>query len=139
MKFWQRPLNTLNHQEWEQLCDGCGRCCMQKFEDEDTGEILHTRIACRWFDAQKCACSDYSHRFLRVPECLNMRHFQAEHFAWLPETCAYRLRFEGKPLYPWHPLLSGNPESVHSMGISVRGISISEDDVPEEEWLDYPL
>jgi len=139
MKFWQRPLNTLNNQEWEQLCDGCGRCCMQKFEDEDTGEILHTRIACRLFDTQTCGCSDYNHRFLRVPECLNMRHFQAEHFAWLPETCAYRLRFEGKPLYPWHPLLSGNPESVHRIGISVRGISISEDDVPEEEWLDYPL
>ncbi len=139
MKFWQRPLNTLNNQEWEQLCDGCGRCCMQKFEDEDTGDMLHTRIACRLFDTQKCACSDYNHRFLRVSECLNMHHFQAEHFAWLPETCAYRLRFEGKPLYPWHPLLSGNPESVHRIGISVRGISISEDDVPEEEWLDYPL
>ncbi len=139
MTFWQRPLNTLNQQEWEQLCDGCGRCCMQKFEDEDTGALLHTRIACRLFDTQRCACSDYQHRLLRVPECLNMRHFQAEHFTWLPKTCAYRLRFEGKPLHPWHPLISGNPESVHQAGISMRGISISEDDVPEEEWLEHVI
>lgn len=139
IKFWQQPLNTLTQSEWEQLCDGCGQCCMQKFEDEDTGEILHTRIACRLFDDDTCVCSDYKHRLLRVPECLDMRTFQAEHYAWLPETCAYRLRFEGKSLLPWHPLISGTQESVHQAAISMRGQTVSEDDVPEKEWLDYSL
>ncbi|MDQ6991535.1 MAG: YcgN family cysteine cluster protein [Mariprofundaceae bacterium] len=137
MNFWEKPLNTLTQPEWEKLCDGCGRCCMQKFEDEDTGEILHTHIACRLFDANRCACSDYSHRLLRVPECLNMRHFEAEHFQWLPKTCAYRLRFEGKALLAWHPLLSGSQEQMHELGISMRNKSISEDDVDEEQWVDY--
>ena len=135
--FWEKPLHSLNQQEWEQLCDGCGRCCMHKFEDEDTGEMLHTRVACRLFDSVSCQCSDYAHRLLRVPECLNMRHFESQHYAWLPETCAYRLRFEGKPLFSWHPLLSGNAESVHAAGISMRRRCTSEEDVAEEDWLDY--
>jgi len=139
VKFWQKPLQSLNKDEWEKLCDGCGRCCMQKFEDEDTAEMLHTRIACRLFDDDRCACSDYEHRSLRVRECLDMRKFQVEHYAWLPETCAYRLRFEDKPLFAWHPLLSGDAESVHKAGISMRGKTVSEDDVPEEDWLDYSL
>jgi len=139
VKFWQQPLQSLNKDEWEQLCDGCGGCCMQKFEDEDTGEILHTRIACRLFDDGRCACSDYKKRLLRVPECLDMRTFEAEHFAWLPETCAYRLRFEDKPLFAWHPLISGDAESVYEAGISMRHKSVSEDNVPEEDWLDYAI
>ncbi|MDQ6952287.1 MAG: YcgN family cysteine cluster protein [Mariprofundaceae bacterium] len=139
VNFWEKSLDMLTQSEWEKLCDGCGQCCMQKFEDEDTGEILHTRIACRLFDDGRCACRDYEHRLLRVPECLDMRTFQVEHYAWLPETCAYRLRFEGKPLFAWHPLLSGGRESVQEAGISMRGQTVSEDDVPEKEWLNYSL
>jgi len=137
IKFWQKPLETLNQSEWEQLCDGCGRCCMQKFEDEDSGEILHTSVACHLFDAETCACGDYAHRLLRVPECLNMWHFKAEHYAWMPETCAYRLRFEGKALPSWHPLISGDAASVHQARISMRNRCVSEHDVDEEDWLDY--
>jgi len=135
--FWQQPLSSLTDEEWEKLCDGCGRCCMQKFEDEDTGEILHTRVACRLFDDARCACNDYHQRLLKVSECLDIRTFQPEHYAWLPETCAYRLRFENKALLPWHPLLTGDAESVHQAGISMRHQSVSEDDVPEEDWLNY--
>jgi len=139
MSFWQRPIHTLNQHEWEQLCDHCGRCCMHKFEDEDNGAILHTRIACHLFDTEQCTCSDYAHRLLRVPECLNIRTFQAKHFAWLPETCAYRLRFEGKPLPSWHPLISGDEESVHQAGISMRGRAINEQTLDESEWLEFTL
>ena len=135
--FWKKPLASLNQSEWEQLCDGCGRCCMHKFEDEDTAEILHTRVACRLFDLKTCQCSDYANRLFKVPDCLNMQNFKAEHYAWLPGTCAYRLRFENKPLLAWHPLISGDKESVHQAGISVRNQCVSENDVPEDEWLDY--
>jgi len=110
---------------------------MHKFEDEDTREILSTDIACRLFDADKCACSDYKNRLLKVVDCLNIRNFTEEHYRWLPTTCAYRLRFEKKPLFAWHPLLSGDTESVHRMGISVFGRCISENDVPEGAWVDH--
>lgn len=137
MAFWYKPLQDLSQLEWEKLCDGCGQCCMHKFEDEDTGEILSTDIACRLFDGDRCRCRDYDKRLLEVSDCLNIRSFKAEHYRWLPKTCAYRLRFENKALLPWHPLLSGEAESVHQAGVSIRGRCISEIDVPEEAWVDH--
>jgi len=137
MKFWEKDLQDLSVPEWEMLCDSCGQCCMHKFEDEDTSEILNTDIACRLFDLEKCQCSDYANRLLKVVDCLNIRSFTAQHYRWLPATCAYRLRFEDKPLYAWHPLLSGRAESVHEAGISMRSCCVSENDVPEDEWVNH--
>jgi len=136
-KFWEQPLAELNDAEWETLCDGCGRCCMRKFEDEDTGEILYTSVACRLFDDKSCRCTDYAQRFARVPDCLNIRAMTPEQMHWLPSTCAYRLRFDGKPLPEWHPLISGNPESVHEASVSMRELTTPEDEVPEDEVVDY--
>jgi uncharacterized cysteine cluster protein YcgN (CxxCxxCC family) len=137
LKFWEKPLAELNTQEWEQLCDGCGQCCMHKLEDTDTGELLHTRVACRLFDAASCQCSDYANRLQKVSYCLHIRDLEAEYYHWLPPTCAYRLRMENKPLFAWHPLLSGNRDSVHDAGISMRGRCVSECDVPEDRWVEY--
>lgn len=137
INFWNKPLQDLNQEEWELLCDGCGQCCMHKFEDEDTSEILNTDIACRLFNSDQCCCNDYAQRLSNVEGCLNIRTFTAEHYRWLPETCAYRLRFEEKPLFSWHPLISGHAESIHDMGISMRWRCVSEKDVPEEAWVDH--
>ena len=131
--FWRRKtLVELSDEEWESLCDGCGRCCLNKLEDEDTGEILFTRAACRLLDIATCRCANYPQRRAEVPDCLSLREgFRQYH--WLPVTCAYRLLFEGKDLPDWHPLVSGSPESVHEAGISVRSIAISETDVENIE------
>jgi len=134
MAYWQeKTLADLSDEEWEALCDGCGHCCLWKFEDEDTGEILFTDIACRLFDDERCRCMDYSHRFEQVSECLNIRAFTPEQYAWLPESCAYRLLFEGKSLFDWHPLIAGNADAMHAAGISMRGRTISGDGLSEEE------
>jgi len=137
-EFWQQcSLNELSDEHWEALCDSCGLCCMIKFEDEDTGEILHTNVACRLFDAINCRCTDYAQRAQQVPGCLNIRDFNAPQYAWLPKTCAYRLLHEGKPLFDWHPLISGSAESVIQAGISARGKSVPEKDIPEDEMADH--
>ncbi|HCS13269.1 MAG: hypothetical protein COS82_02175 [Zetaproteobacteria bacterium CG06_land_8_20_14_3_00_59_53] len=135
-EWWEKPLDSLSAEEWEQLCDGCGLCCMHKFEDEDSGEILYTDVACRLFDGNTCRCRDYAKRSELVPDCIRIRHFTAEQFAWLPKTCAYRLRFEEQPLFDWHPLLSGHADSVHAAGISMQGRCVSESEVDED---DLPL
>jgi len=132
-----KPLQDLDDDEWERLCDGCGRCCMHKFEDEDTGEALYTVIACRLFDDATCRCRDYGHRQQSVPDCLSIRALTPAQMRWLPQSCAYRLRAEGKPLPAWHPLVSGDPETVHAAGMSMRGRSIAVDTVPEACWPDY--
>jgi uncharacterized cysteine cluster protein YcgN (CxxCxxCC family) len=135
--FWQtKSLAEMDEQEWDSLCDGCGRCCLSKLEDEDTGEILYTQVACRLLDIEHCLCTHYQQRQVLVPECMNLRH-DFRHYHWLPTTCAYRLLHEGKPLFDWHPLLSGNPQSVHDAGISVRDLAISENDVDAVE--DYVM
>jgi uncharacterized protein len=136
MNIWEMNLDELTDDEWEQLCDGCGLCCMHKFEDEDTNEILFTNVACRLFDGETCRCRDYAQRSTQVPECMQVRQFKAEQFAWLPVTCAYRLRYEGKPLLDWHPLLSGDAELLHRAGISMQGRCLSEAEVDED---DLPL
>lgn len=138
MSFWEDvPLQALTAPQWETLCDGCGLCCMHKFEDADTGEMLYTSIACRLFDDAACRCRDYGKRLLKVADCLNLRSLSLEQMRWLPATCAYRLRAEGKPLPAWHPLVAGDARAVHAAGISMRGRSISEDTVPEAHWPDY--
>lgn len=134
-KFWELDLHELTHEEWEALCDGCGKCCLNKLEDEVTGEVALTNVACRLLDGATALCSRYPTRHQHVPECISLTpETIALHHYWLPQTCAYKLRFDGKPLPEWHPLLTGDPESVHRAGASIRGQSISEELVPEEEW-----
>lgn len=140
-KFWETvPLDKMTTPEWEALCDGCGKCCLNKIEYEDSGEVDFTRIACRLLDGQSCRCTQYPIRHQFVPDCVQLTPATLNKIAyWLPKTCAYRLVKEGKPLESWHPLLSGDPESVHEAGISVRGWTVPEFEVDEEDWEDYVI
>ncbi len=136
-QFWTLPLGELNAREWEALCDGCGRCCLVKLEDEDSGELAFTNLACRFLDNKKCQCRVYQERFQRVPDCIQVTETIARDTDWLPPTCAYRLRAHGQPLPAWHPLLSGNAGSVKQAGISVAGRVVSEQLVPEDDWEEH--
>lgn len=132
--FWQtKRLDEMNSTEWESLCDGCGRCCLKKLEDEDTGRIAYTDVACRLLDRERCRCTRYAERTKLVADCVRLKPGMKREFAWLPTTCAYRRLAEGKPLEWWHPLVSGDAESVHRAGISVRGRTLAERDVPADE------
>lgn len=135
-RFWETiPLESLTREEWERLCDGCGKCCLNKLEDEDTGVVALTRVACRLLDGDSCRCSQYPIRHQFVPECIVLTpDTLVKNMYWLPQTCAYRLRAEGRPLFDWHPLVSGDAESVHKAGVSVRGITIPEFEVDEDDW-----
>ncbi|MGN6357598.1 MAG: YcgN family cysteine cluster protein [Novosphingobium sp.] len=124
--FWEQPIDRLSRAEWEALCDGCGQCCLHKVEDEDTGEVYPTNVACKLLDLKTARCSDYRSRRMFVPDCLRLTPRLAAELSWLPATCAYRLRAEGRPLPEWHYLVCGDPEAVHRAGISVRGKAISE-------------
>jgi uncharacterized cysteine cluster protein YcgN (CxxCxxCC family) len=141
--YWRRKtLEEMTASEWEQLCDGCGKCCLNKLEDVETGEIALTRVACRLLDLGTCRCSNYRRRKSLVPDCLVLTPDLVKSLGWLPSTCAYRLVAEGKDLAWWHPLVSGDPDTVHQAGISVRGRVISEgkgDDLENHivEWDDY--
>ncbi len=126
-QFWTLPIERLTRDEWEALCDGCGKCCLHKAEDEDTGQIFPTNVACRLLDIPSARCSDYKHRKARVPDCLKLNPALAMSISWLPDTCAYVLRADGEPLPEWHYLVCGDPAAVHAAGISVRGKAISED------------
>ena len=138
-RFWERvPLRNLSPREWEALCDGCGRCCLNKLEDADTGEVALTRVACRLLDNETCLCGQYDIRHHIVPECITLTPATIEkHAYWLPATCAYKLLWEGKALYDWHPLISGRSETVHEAGISVQGWTVPEFELDEEDWEDY--
>ena len=132
--FWRRKtLQEMTDAEWESLCDGCGQCCLHKIEDEDTNEIALTNVACGFLDLGTCRCCDYANRKANVPDCVQLTADAVADLAWLPDTCAYRLVAHGHDLAWWHPLVSGDPETVHRAGISVRGQAISEDRVGDVE------
>ncbi len=121
LPFWRlKTLETMSPDEWEGLCDGCGRCCLVKLEDEDTAEVTYTNVGCTLLDDQTCRCRDYPNRQAKVADCVRLTPQAVRTFSWLPQTCAYRLLAEGQDLYWWHPLVSGDPETVHAAGISVR-------------------
>jgi uncharacterized cysteine cluster protein YcgN (CxxCxxCC family) len=133
-EFWKtRPLHEMSPAEWESLCDGCAQCCLAKVEDIDTGDVHYTDVVCRYLDTEACRCTAYSERTKLVPECVKLTPDNLGQLSWMPETCAYRLLYEGKPLPDWHPLVSGNDTSVHEAGISVRGRCISEEFVHEDD------
>ena len=140
--FWKtKKLSELSNKEWESLCDGCALCCMHKVEEETTGEIFYTNLACMLLDTETCRCTDYVNREKRVFDCMVLRPDEPEAFDWLPATCAYRLVAHGEDLPDWHPLITGDPESVHEAGISVRGKVVSENDTDEwtELWTVHSL
>lgn len=122
----------MSSEEWESLCDGCALCCQQKLEDEDSGDVLYTDIACRLLNLETCRCSDYANRVSKVPDCLVLKPCSEEAFQWLPASCAYRRLHLGQSLPDWHPLITGTPGSVHTAGISMRGQLTSESD--SNEW-----
>lgn len=138
-RFWEgKALTEMSEQEWEALCDGCGKCCLNKLEDEDSGQVALTRVACRLLDGATCRCVHYENRHQFVPDCITLRPENLDsHAYWMPRTCAYRLLWQGKPLPDWHPLISGTPDSVHQAGISVQHRTVSEFDTPFEEWEDH--
>lgn len=138
-RFWEtQPLSRMSRAEWEALCDGCGKCCMNKLEDEDTGEVAMTRVACRLFDDSTCRCGQYPIRHQFVPECIVLRPQNLDkNLYWMPETCAYKLLHQGKPLYDWHPLISGTPDTVHRAGVSMQGLTVPEFEIDEEDWEDH--
>jgi uncharacterized cysteine cluster protein YcgN (CxxCxxCC family) len=141
-RFWESiALAAMTSRQWESLCDGCGKCCLFKLEDEDSGEVYVCNVACKLLDLDSCQCRDYAHRKRQVPDCVVLTVDKIEQFAWLPQTCAYRLLAEGKPLPDWHPLLSGNPASVHEAGVSVcdRVISETEADDLQQHITDWEL
>jgi len=136
--FWRsKGLAEMTRQEWESLCDGCGRCCLNKIEYEDTGEIAWTDVACRLFDDATCRCRNYDRRHAAVPDCLALSADNVPEIRWLPPTCAYRLVGEGRDLYWWHPLVSGDPGSVHAAGISAKDRTISEEVVAVADFEDH--
>jgi uncharacterized protein len=124
--FWEAPIETLDRAQWEALCDGCGKCCLNKVEDEDTGRIYPTNVACKLLDLETCRCADYRNRKALVPECLRLTPRKIDDYVWLPATCAYVLRAKGAPLPDWHYLVSGSRETIHEAGMSVRHRAISE-------------
>ena len=124
--FWEAPLATLDAGQWEALCDGCGKCCLHKLEDEDTGRIYPTNVACRLLDLKTARCSDYKHRRRHVPDCLTLTRAKVDDLIWLPQTCAYRLRAEGEPLPDWHYLVCGDRDAVHRAGESIVGWTVGE-------------
>ena len=134
-RFWEdKPLDKLSRSEWESLCDGCGKCCLHKLEDEETGEVFPTNVACRLLDRRTSCCKDYANRRTYVPDCVRLSPRKLQELEWLPSTCAYRLLADGNPLPEWHYLISGSRETVHEAGMSTRGWTVSEDEAGELEY-----
>lgn len=138
LPFWKtKTMEEMTREEWESLCDGCARCCLYKLEDEDTGEIYYTNVVCRLLDTNRCQCTAYHERQILMPTCLVLTPQMVRELNWMPTTCAYRLIAEGKDLEWWHPLVSGDPNTVHEAGISVRSRTIAEADVDMDNLEDY--
>lgn len=138
--YWEtKSLDDMSHTEWEALCDGCGRCCLIKLEDEDSGEIFNSDVHCRLLDSDTCQCTDYANRKSKVPDCIKLTPGNVRSIGWIPVTCAYRRIAEGKGLAWWHPLVSGDPETVVAAGVSVRGRTTAEQDVKPGEWEDHEV
>lgn len=131
-RFWELPLEQLDRAQWEALCDGCGRCCLKKLIDSTTEQVHYTRVVCRYLEQNKCRCQAYSRRQKLVPDCLVLTMENLPLLHWIPDTCAYRLRLEGKPLPDWHPLLTSNRDAMREQQISVTGKVISEEYVHED-------
>lgn len=137
--FWRRKtLAEMTPAEWESICDGCGRCCLNKLEDEDTGKVYYTDVGCRLLDGTTCKCKDYRNRSRKVKDCIRLTPDNVREIKWLPPTCGYRLLASGRDLYWWHPLVSGDPATVHAAGISVRGrVGVSEQHIAVEDYEDH--
>jgi uncharacterized cysteine cluster protein YcgN (CxxCxxCC family) len=136
--FWENtPLAELSHEQWESLCDGCGRCCLHKLEDEDSGEVFFTNIVCKYFDMATNSCTCYSERTTLVPDCLVVRLDNPLSIEYAPASCAYRLLAEGKPLFDWHPLVSGNRVAIREAGVSIEGKAVSEEYIHPEQWQEH--
>ena len=131
-QYWKRKsLAEMTPVEWERLCDGCALCCMHKVEDEDSGDVYYTDVACKLLDLDTCRCTDYANRARKVADCLVLSVDNPEAFAWLPASCAYRRLANGQSLPEWHPLITGRAESVHEAGISMLGKAVSENDTDD--------
>lgn len=132
--FWkQKKLSEMSRKEWESLCDGCGKCCLHKIEDFVSGEISYTNVACHMLDTKACRCTDYENRTTQVPDCVALTPENIPALHWMPTTCAYRLLAEGKDLAWWHPLVSGDPETVVQAGMSIKGRTIEESEIDDIE------
>lgn len=143
MPFWEeKTLAEMSTEEWEALCDGCGRCCLIRLEDEDTGEIVTSDVSCRLLDGDSCACTDYPNRKSKVPDCVKLTPDNVGKLSWIPHTCAYRRLAEGKGLAWWHPLISGDPDTVRQAGVSAAGRTVNEAEVRPGDWekhiVDWP-
>ena len=138
--FWKRKtLAEMNQTEWESLCDGCGKCCLQKLEDEEDGTVFYTSVVCQYM-TKDCRCSEYKQRHELVPNCVWLKPEDIENFFWLPSTCAYRILAEGRDLPTWHPLVSGDPNLIHAVNISIKNMDLHPDnEIPEENWQDYVI
>ena len=132
--WWEKPLSALDRGQWEALCDGCGRCCLHKLEDDETGELFPTNVACKMLDRRQGRCTDYAKRKVWVSDCVQLSPGKLEALEWLPSTCAYRLRAAGEALPQWHYLVSGSRETVHEVGMSTRGWTVSEVDAGDLEF-----
>jgi uncharacterized protein len=140
MPFWEeKTLEEMNPVEWEALCDGCGRCCLIKLEDEDSGEIFTSDVRCRLLNSSTCKCTHYNGRKKQVPDCIKLTPENVRNIDWIPKTCAYRRLAEGKGLAWWHPLISGDPETVVQAGVSVRNRTVPEAEVAPGEWENHAV
>ncbi|MFQ3231177.1 YcgN family cysteine cluster protein [Reinekea sp.] len=138
--FWQKKtLQQMSKSEWESLCDGCGKCCLQKLEDEEDDSVYYTSVVCQYM-TDECRCSEYENRQKLVPNCVWLTPDDVDSFFWLPSTCAYRLIAEGKPLPSWHPLVCGDPQRIHAVNVSVTSLDLVRDhEIAEEEWQNYVI
>jgi uncharacterized cysteine cluster protein YcgN (CxxCxxCC family) len=136
--YWNtKSLREMTREEWESLCDGCGRCCLHKLEDVDTGLFYYTNVVCRLLDTHSCRCRNYAERKRIVSDCLDLSQSGEDQFDWLPASCAYRRLHHGQSLLWWHPLVSGDPESVHTAGISLRGRTVDEQQVSNDQFEEH--